>query len=103
LLRVNTLGFEPELAIVEELIRRVAAAGVDAIIVQDPAVALLAGAICPALEIHASTQMTASSPLAIELLRALGLSRVVVPRELSVDEIRAYRAATSVELEVFVH
>ena len=88
---------------VEELIRRVAAAGVDAIIVQDPAVALLARAVCPALEIHASTQMTASSALAVELLKALGLRRVVVPRELSVEDIRAYRAGTDVELEVFVH
>src|SRR5512140_1511804 len=100
---LNTLVFEPELPVVEELIRRVAAAGVDAIIVQDPAVALLARAICPALELHASTQMTASSPLAANLLAALGLSRVVVPRELSVDEIRAYAAATPLELEVFVH
>jgi len=61
---LNTLVFEPELPIVEELIRRVAAAGIDAIIVQDPAVALLARAICPALEVHASTQMTVSSPIA---------------------------------------
>src|SRR5687768_406491 len=45
---LNTLVFEPELAVVEELIRRIAAANVDAIIVQDPAVALLARAICPA-------------------------------------------------------
>ena len=108
---LNTLVFEPELPVVEELIRRVAAAGVDAIIVQDPAVALLARAISPVapgratppLEVHASTQMTASSPLAVGLLAELGLSRVVVPRELSLDEIRAYRAGTNVELEVFVH
>lgn len=100
---LNTLVFEPELPVVEELIRRVAAAGVDAIIVQDPAVALIAGAICPQLEVHASTQMTASSPLAVELLKSLALTRVVVPRELSVEEIRAYRAGTNVELEVFVH
>ncbi len=106
---LNTLVFEPELPIVEELIRRVAAAGVDAIIVQDPAVALLAGALSPGggatprLEVHASTQMTASSPQAVSLLRDLGLTRVVVPRELSVDEIRAYREGTDVELEVFVH
>ncbi len=100
---LNTLVFEPELPIVEELLRRVAAAGVDAIIVQDPAVALLARALCPQLEVHASTQMTASSPAAAELLRSLGLSRVVVPRELSVDEIRAYAAGTSLPLEVFVH
>jgi putative protease len=100
---LNTLVFEPELAIVEELIRRVAAAGTDAIIVQDPAVALLARAICPALEVHASTQMTASSPLAAELLRGLGITRVVVPRELSVAEIRAYAAGTELPLEVFIH
>ncbi len=100
---LNTLVFEPELVIVEELIRRVAAAGIDAIIVQDPAVALIARAICPALEIHASTQMTASSPLAAELLKSLGLSRVVVPRELSIEEIRAYAAGTTLPLEVFIH
>ncbi len=100
---LNTLVFEPELPVVEELLRRVAAAGTDAIIVQDPAVALLAQAICPALEVHASTQMTASSPLAVGLLAKLGLSRVVVPRELSVDEIRAYAAGSTVPLEVFIH
>jgi putative protease len=100
---LNTLVFEPELEVVEELVRRVAAAGADAIIVQDPAVALIARALCPDLHIHGSTQMTASSPLAAELLAELGLSRVVVPRELSVDEIRAYRAGTRLELEVFVH
>jgi putative protease len=100
---MNTLVFEPELPIVEQLIRRIAAAGADAIIVQDPAAALLARAICPALEVHGSTQMTASSPLAAELLRGLGLARVVVPRELSIDEIRQYAAGTSLPLEVFVH
>ena len=104
---LNTLVFEPELPIVEELIRRVAAGGVDAIIVQDPAVALIARAIDAGsprpLEVHASTQMTASSPLAAELLAPLGLSRVVVPRELSVDEIRAYAAGTQLPLEVFIH
>ena len=102
-LTMNTLVFEPELPIVEALLRRVAAAGVDAIIVQDPAVALLAAAVCPALEVHASTQMTLSSPLAARIGERLGVTRVVVPRELSVDEIRAYRAATPLELEVFVH
>src|SRR5688572_5694519 len=100
---LNTLVFEPELPLVEELVRRVAASGADAIIVQDPAVALIARAVCPALEVHASTQMTASSPLAAELLRGLGISRVVVPRELSVEQIGEYAAATSLPLEVFIH
>jgi len=107
---LNTLVFEPELPVAEELIRRVPAAGGAAVPVPDPAVALLAHALSPetkgtspALEVHASTQMTASSPLAVGLLSSLGLSRVVVPRELDVDEIRAYREGTNVELEVFVH
>jgi len=100
---LNTLVFEPELPIVEELIRRVAAAGTDAIIVQDPAVARIARAVCRDLEIHASTQMTASSPLAVGLLADLGLSRVVVPRELSVDEIRTYAQGSPIPLEVFIH
>ena len=100
---LNTLVFEPELPIVEELVRRVAASGADAIIVQDPAVALIARAACAALEVHASTQMTASSPLAAELLRGLRITRVVVPRELSVEQIGEYAAATSLPLEVFIH
>ncbi len=98
---LNTLVFEPELAIVEELVRRVAAAGADAAIVQDPAVALLCRR--HGLPCHASTQMTASSPEAVGLLADLGISRVVVPRELSVAEIRDYAAASPVPLEVFVH
>jgi putative protease len=99
----NTLVFETELPFVEDLLRRIASAGADALIVQDPAVALLARAVCPALEVHGSTQMTVSSPAAAQLVADLGLTRVVVPRELSVAEIRAYAAGTDMELEVFIH
>ncbi|MBT9555395.1 MAG: U32 family peptidase [Myxococcales bacterium] len=102
-LTLNTLIFEVELPEVEAIVRAAAAAGVDALIVQDPAVALIARAVCPAMEVHASTQMTVSSPDGAELCRALGMTRVVVPRELSVDEIRRFRAGTDLELEVFVH
>src|SRR5215203_4987722 len=100
---MNTLVFEPELPVLEELVRRVAAAGVDAIIVQDPAVALIARAVCRELETHGSTQMTSSSPLAAQLLADLGLTRIVVPRELSIDEIRAYAEGSPIPLEVFIH
>ena len=102
-LTVNTLVFEPELPVVEQLLRRVAASGVDALIVQDPAVALLAQAVCPELELHASTQMTVSSPEAGRFARSLGCTRVVVPRELSVEEIRRFAEGTDLELEVFIH
>ena len=102
-LTVNTLVFEPELAIVERLLAAVAAAGVDALIVQDPAVALLARARCPELELHGSTQMTISSGEGARFAAGLGMSRVVVPRELSVAEIRRFAADTDLELEVFIH
>jgi putative protease len=102
-LTLNTLVFEPELAAVERAIRHAAEAGVDALIVQDPAVALLARALCPALEVHASTQMTISSAEGARFARSLGATRLVVPRELSVEEIAELRAGTELELEVFIH
>lgn len=100
---LNTLVFESELPLVAELIARCGHAGVDALIVQDPAVALLARAICPSMEVHASTQMTVSAPQACTLIAQLGVTRVVVPRELSVEEIRSYAAQTAMPLEVFIH
>jgi putative protease len=100
---LNTLVFEPELPAMERVLRAIAMAGVDALIVQDPAVCLLARAVCPELELHASTQMTIAEPAAAAFAAALGVTRVVVPRELSVDEIRTFAAGTELELEVFVH
>ena len=100
---LNTLVFEHELAFVETVLRACASSGVDAIIVQDPAVALLARAVAPTLEVHASTQMTISSPEGAAFAQQLGATRVVVPRELSVDEIRTFARGTSVQLEVFIH
>jgi putative protease len=102
-LTFNTLVFESELARLEAIVRAVAVAGVDALIVQDPAVALLARALCPALEVHASTQMTISSAEGMRFAGGLGVTRVVVPRELSVEEIGRLRASTELELEVFIH
>jgi putative protease len=100
---LNTLVFEHELPIVEQLIRACASSGVDGVIVQDPAVAVLARAVAPTMEVHASTQMTISSPEAAHFAKALGVTRIVVPRELSVDEIRTLAKGTSLELEVFIH
>ncbi|QAT88605.1 U32 family peptidase [Corallococcus coralloides] len=100
---LNTLVFEPELPVVEHLLRGVAKAGVDALIVQDPAVALLARALCPQLELHASTQMTLSSAEGARFATGLGFTRMVVPRELSVAEIRRLASQTDIELEVFIH
>lgn len=100
---LNTLIFSNELAELESLVRMVAAAGVDAVLVQDLGAARLIRAICPDLPMHASTQMTLTSAECIEVARQLGIVRVVLPRELSIDEMRAIHAATSIELEAFVH
>ena len=100
---LNTLIFSNELAEVEALVRKIAAAGVDAVLVQDLGVARLIRAICPDLPMHASTQMTLTSAECIEVARQLGITRVVLPRELSIDEMREIHSASSMELEAFVH
>ncbi len=100
---LNTLIFSEELPEVEALVRQIAATGVDAVLVQDLGVARLIRAICPDLPMHASTQMTLTSSECIEVARQLGISRVVLPRELSIDEMREIHAGTSIELEAFVH
>ena len=100
---LNTLVFEPELPALERVVRAIAASGVDALIVQDPAVCLLARQICPQLELHASTQMTIAEPAAAAFATNLGVTRIVVRRELSIAEIQLFAAGTDAELEVFVH
>ena len=100
---LNTLVFSDELSQFKEVIVAVAEAGVDAVLVQDVGAARLVKAICPDLPLHASTQMTLTSAESIRLAEELGMERVVVARELSIDEIVAIRRQTSMPLEVFVH
>jgi putative protease len=102
-LTFNTLIYGHELAAASQAIAEIAAAGVDAIIVQDVGVAALAKQIAPHLEVHGSTQMSVTNAEGVAFAHALGADRVVLARELSIDEIRALRAQTDVELEVFVH
>ncbi|HRI63807.1 MAG TPA: U32 family peptidase [Polyangium sp.] len=100
---LNTLVFDDELESVERAIRTCAQAGVDAVIVQDFAVAKMVKAIAPDLPIHASTQMTCTDAGAVEMARELGAERVILARELSLDDIENIRRSTDMELEVFVH
>ena len=102
-LTVNTLVFENELASLEQLLRAVTEAGVDALIVQDPATALLAQRVAPNLRLHASTQMTISSVEGARFAQTLGIERVVLPRELSTKEIALFTRDSPLESEVFVH
>jgi putative protease len=100
---LNTLVFDSELESVEAAVRACAEAGVDAIIVQDIGVAKLARAIAPSLPVHASTQMTCTDASSVELAHDLGAARVIVARELSVDDLARIKRETSVDVEVFVH
>src|SRR6185312_6791369 len=88
---LNTLVFDDELARLEAAVRACADAAVDAVIVQDLGVAKMVRAIAPTLPIHASTQMTCTDAGAIELARDVGASRVILARELSLDDVAAIR------------
>ncbi|MGC8639006.1 MAG: peptidase U32 family protein, partial [Isosphaeraceae bacterium] len=100
---LNTLIFTDELAEVERGVRELVGSGVDAIIIQDLGLARLIRAISPDVEIHASTQMSLTSAPGLELARELGCSRVILARELSLDEIGKIRGQTDMPVEVFVH
>ena len=100
---MNTLAFPSELPALVDVVEAVARCGVDAVLVQDFGVARIIREICPNLEIHASTQMSLTSAETIAVASRLGLSRVVLARELSVDEIRKIRDKTDIPLEVFIH
>ena len=104
---VNTIIYDDELEETEQLIRQLAEAGVDAILVQDMAVLSLTSdlsSLTSHLSLHASTQTDNRTAEKVRWLRDLGFQRVVLARELSVDEIAAiHREVPDVELEVFVH
>jgi putative protease len=102
-LTYNSLVFDSELDEAARGLEAIAEAGVDAIIVQDLAVVKMARQIAPGLEIHGSTQMSITDVAGVRAAQRLGVSRVVLARELSLEEIRKIRAQTDCELEVFVH
>jgi putative protease len=99
----NTLVFDHELEAAARGIAAIAAAGADAIIVQDLGIARVAHEIAPELEIHASTQMSITNADGVRLAERMGARRVTLARELSLAEVAAIRAETSCPLEIFVH
>ena len=102
-LTVNTLVSDKEMADLAALIRHAAISGIDAFIVQDLGVVQLCRQIAPEVPIHGSTQMTVHSLPGVQLCAAWGLSRVVLSRELSREEIRYIAANSPIEIEVFAH
>ena len=100
---LNTLVFSDELGAVADLVKAIAAAGADAVIVQDLGLVALVKRLAPTLPVHASTQMTLTEPRGIAFVAALGVERVVLARELSLADIRKVTAGTDTPVEVFVH
>ena len=102
-LTLNTLVSDRESQQAAELIRAAARASVDAFIVQDLGVLALCRQIAPEVPVHASTQMSIHDLEGVRQAAALGVSRVVLARELPRDEIARICRSSPVEIEVFVH
>jgi putative protease len=86
-----------------QLLKYLASTGPDALIVQDYGVVEMARRYFPSLKLHASTQMNIASARGANFLSKHGVSRVVLARELTLEDLKAIRANTNSELEVFVH
>ena len=101
----NTLISDGEIAAAEAEMEKIAGSGVDAVIVQDLGVAALFRTHCPALPLHASTQMAIHNAEGALAAYELGFRRVVLARELSLAEIKSIRSKIpdDLELEVFLH
>ena len=97
---VNTVLFDNELPEVEKLIKNLYEIGVDALIIQDLGILKLD---LPPIELHASTQCHNLDTEKIKFLQSLNISRIVLPRELSLNEIKNIKEKTKAELEFFVH
>lgn len=104
---VNTILYNEELSSVGRLLEQLSDIHVDAVLVQDMALTLEPSrllALGKSLPLHASTQTDNRSVEKVKWLRSLGFKRVVLARELSIDEIaEIHREVPDVELEVFVH
>lgn len=100
---VNILVGDTELADLKAYLQELERIQVDAIIVQDLAVAQLAKQVAPKLHLHASTQLTATNLGTVRFLERMGFTRVVLAREMSLVEIQHICKEAKAEIEVFVH
>ena len=97
---LNTILTDTELEEARDLAFKLYEAGADALIIQD--YGLLAGPL-PPLEIHASTQQDSETPAKFQFLEKQGFSQAVLPREMSVSEIKRISESAGIRLEAFVH
>jgi len=100
---VNTLVLQNELDVLVDLLAAVADCEVDAVIVQDLGVLNILRRYFPRLKIHASTQMAIHNIYGAETARKMGITRVTLARELTLEEIAKIAAQSQIETEVFIH
>lgn len=100
---VNTLIKEAEMASALAFLRFLCSVPVDGVLVQDMGLFRQIHRLAPDLPLHCSTQMSLHTPEGVKLMEELGADRVVLSREMSLEEIRQVRNQSSVELEAFVH
>ena len=98
----NVLTKDRELSETVSFVKRLQEQGLDGVIVQDIGLLSVLHRECPDLPLHASTQMSISSPEGIRYLKQFGIRRVVPARELSLEEIRVLKKE-GVEIEAFIH
>ncbi|WP_442486537.1 peptidase U32 family protein [Fusobacterium necrophorum] len=101
-LTLNTLMFQEEIEFLYLNLKKLYEHGLDAVIVQDLGLAYYLHQNFPDLELHGSTQLSVANHVEINFLQSIGFTRVVLPRELSFEEIKSIREHSSIELEVFV-
>lgn len=99
---VNTLIYDDEIDSLIKYITFLYEIGIDALIIQDLGVLSLIRSMFPDFEIHASTQMHIHNIESLNVLQNLGVKRVVLPRELSLNEIIELKEKTNLEIEVFI-
>ena len=102
-LALNTYPHDPGYTALPAQILGAEEAGIDAVIVSDIGVLSLVKSLAPSLPVHLSTQANAVSSHAVNAWAGLGVSRVILARELSCEEIETIRRDTRCELEVFIH
>lgn len=104
-LTLNTMPREYEYDRLKEYLSSLASINIDAMIIADVGVLTLVKQVLPDMEIHISTQANAVSAAACRAWQALGAKRVVLARELTLDEIKAIRAniPDDLEIECFIH
>lgn len=101
-LTLNTIMMEKEMNFLYENLKVLYEHGLDAVIVQDLGYFRYMKENFPDMEYHGSTQMTVGNHIEAEYLRKIGFKRVVLPREMTFEEIKTIRENTSIELEIFV-